>query len=174
MKIKNIHIIGAVFTIVLGTILHFAYSWSGSNDVVALFSAVNESVWEHLKLLFFPVIAFAIIEYIYYGRNYNNFICAKFISVLIGMIFIVISFYTYSGIIGSNFVIIDVLIFIISVIITYRLSLKILNSDKYKSKNCNILCTIGIMFFISLFFTFTFSPPKLNLFMDSLTKTYGA
>ena len=43
-----------IFISVLGVLLHFTYEWSGDNAVVGLFSAVNESTWEHLKLLFFP------------------------------------------------------------------------------------------------------------------------
>lgn len=48
------HIFSAVFCIVLGTILHFTYKWSNNNNFIGIFSATNESTWEHLKLVFFP------------------------------------------------------------------------------------------------------------------------
>lgn len=48
-------IFSIVFCVVLGTLLHFTFQWSNQNYLVALFSAVNESVWEHLKLVFFPM-----------------------------------------------------------------------------------------------------------------------
>ena len=51
-----------LFISVLGVLLHFTYEWSGDNPIVALFSAVNESTWEHLKLLFFPMLLLTIIE----------------------------------------------------------------------------------------------------------------
>ena len=44
----------------MGTLLHFLFDWTGGNAVVALFSAVNESIWEHLKLLFYPMVLFAV------------------------------------------------------------------------------------------------------------------
>lgn len=173
MNIKTSHIIGFIFTIFIGTIFHYIYEWSGQNEVVALFSAVNESVWEHLKLLFFPALIYAIFEYILYGKNYKNFICAKFISVILGMTFIISAFYIYTGIIGNHIIFIDIIIFIIAVLITYRFSYKAINNDKSYSKNRLIACSIGIMFFIAIFFTFTFNPPKINLFLDTSTNSYG-
>jgi hypothetical protein len=97
MKLKRWHIVGAIVTLVLGTLLHFTFDWSGGNLFVGLFSAVNESVWEHLKLLAVPILLFAIIEYFAYGRAYDNFIPAKLLSVLAGMLTIVVFFYTYTG-----------------------------------------------------------------------------
>ena len=47
---------GFIFTGVVGTLLHFFFDWTGKNVIVALFSAVNESIWEHLKLLFYPTV----------------------------------------------------------------------------------------------------------------------
>jgi hypothetical protein len=37
--------VGTVFIVILGSILHFTFEWSGGNPVVGAFSAVNESVW---------------------------------------------------------------------------------------------------------------------------------
>ena len=69
MKIRTWHIIGAAFTAFIGTLLHFAYEWSGFNPVFAVFGAVNESVWEHLKLLFFPMSVWILIGYFIFGKN---------------------------------------------------------------------------------------------------------
>ena len=66
-------IISAIFTIILGTILHFTYGWLNKNLLVGAFSAVNESTWEHLKLLFFPMLISTIIGYFYIGKNINVF-----------------------------------------------------------------------------------------------------
>ena len=70
MRIKQFHIVGLLFTLLTGFLLHFVYEWSGDNPLVGLFSPVNESVWEHLKLLFFPILAYSIVEYFIYGKNY--------------------------------------------------------------------------------------------------------
>ena len=55
VSIKNFQIFSTIFVMILGTLLHFTYEWSGGNLLVASFSAVNESTWEHLKLLFYPM-----------------------------------------------------------------------------------------------------------------------
>jgi hypothetical protein len=69
--------IGIIFIIVLGSNLHFTFEWSGSQAVVGVFSAVNESVWEHLKLGFWPAVVFALIEFKYLKKLTNNFLFAK-------------------------------------------------------------------------------------------------
>ena len=50
---------GFLFTAVLGTFLHFLFDLTGESLVAGLFSAVNESIWEHIKLLFYPMVLFA-------------------------------------------------------------------------------------------------------------------
>ena len=52
--LKTYAILGFIFVAALGTLLHFTFEWSNQNRIVAFFSAVNESMWEHLKLLVFP------------------------------------------------------------------------------------------------------------------------
>ena len=64
---------GALFTAALGTLLHFAYAWSGGWSVAAAFAAVNESTWEHMKLLFFPLFLFSVVQLCCLGRTYPNF-----------------------------------------------------------------------------------------------------
>ena len=53
-----------VFVVALGVLLHFAYEWSGDMVVFASISAVNESIWEHMKLLFSAVVMYGIIDFI--------------------------------------------------------------------------------------------------------------
>ena len=54
-----------IFISILGVLLHFTYEWSGDNPAVGLFSAVNESTWEHLKLIFFPMLLLTLIEFLW-------------------------------------------------------------------------------------------------------------
>lgn len=72
----------------LGALLHFVYGWL-NNPVFAIFGSINESVWEHLKLLFWPSLLMAIIEYFYIGYNFKNYIIAKAVSIYIGVLLIV-------------------------------------------------------------------------------------
>ena len=87
-----------IFISVLGVLLHFTYEWSGDNAVVGLFSAVNESTWEHLKLLFFPFLLLTILEVLLRGNMLpEQFLPARVLGILAGMGGIVVGFYTLQG-----------------------------------------------------------------------------
>ena len=65
MSKKNMQLwqlIGFAFTGLLGTLLHYLYEWTNESILVSPFSGINESTWEHMKLIFFPMFIFAFIE----------------------------------------------------------------------------------------------------------------
>ena len=95
----------------LGTLLHFTYDLSGGNKIVGAFSAVNESTWEHLKLIFFPMILFSVFEYFLAKDKGNCFISSKVLGTISGMILIVALFYTLTGITGAELGFINIIIF---------------------------------------------------------------
>lgn len=172
-KLLRAQIIVIIVSLILGTLLHFTYEWSGENGIIASFSAVNESVWEHLKLAFYPMLFAAIVEYFFVQKITNNYIEAKTIGIFTAISFIVISFFTYTGIIGTSILLLDILIFIISIIlgewIAYRL-MKRKNESTIKSK---ILAGVITIFLCICFIMFTYFPPEVNLFRDSSTGEYG-
>lgn len=164
-------IVGLTFTAVVGTLLHFLYHWT-SIKLVAIISAVNESTWEHMKLVFVPSLIFAVIQSHFLKADYKCFWMAKFIGIVVGTLLIPILFYTLGGAFGELSAITNILIFFIAVIIEYLVELILLNKI-----NCVLLLNylaIGILLIILLlFFIFTFYPPKIPLFLDPLTNRYG-
>ena len=66
-------VLGMIFTGITGTLLHFLFQWSTYKPAIALFSSVNESTWEHLKLLFFPVLLYTLLECILYKGRVPGF-----------------------------------------------------------------------------------------------------
>ena len=138
MKNKNLvlkfQIASAIFTMLLGTLLHFTYNWSNNNLFVGAFSAVNESTWEHLKLMFFPILITIIIGYFYIGENISNFLCAKTLGIITAILFTIVFFYTYTGILGTNFAILNIATFLFSVVlgeyIAYRMMLSFFSCNK--------------------------------------------
>lgn len=84
MKIRSWEILGVFFTIIVGTLLHFTYDWTGQSALVGLFSAVNESTWEHLKLLFVPFFIWTIIEYFAFGEHKKTFSQQRPYQLLLG------------------------------------------------------------------------------------------
>ena len=173
MNLKRYHIIGFIFTIILGTILHFTYDFFNKNLIVGYFSAVNESTWEHLKLLITPIIIFSIYEYFVYGKDIDNFIIIKALSILLGMFVIIASFYTYKGIIGKDYFILDIATFILGAFAAYYFSYKMIEKKKFYNKNINYIGLIIFLLLILAMIYFTTNPPEINLFLDPITNTYG-
>lgn len=166
-SLKSIHIIGVIFTIVVGTLLHFVWEWSGQSNLTAIFSAVNESTWEHLKLLFFPFITFAIIEYFLYGNESKCFFSVKVCAVLLGMLTIVTIFYTYTGILGKNYFPLDILTFLLGVIVSYLYSYYHLYTSPLScSVYSEVLAIFTLLLFIIAFAIFSFAPPSLGIFQQ--------
>lgn len=169
-KIKNYQIVSAIFVCILGILLHFTYKFFGENIFIASFSAVNESVWEHLKLLFFPLLFTTIIGYFYIGKKAPNFLCSKTLGIITSMLFIIIFFYTYTRIIGKGIVFIDIASFFIAVILGEYLAYKLMISN-FK---CNNIIVSSILIVILIYFImFTYFPPNIGLFKDPVTNQYG-
>lgn len=164
--------IGFIFVTVIGTILHFAYDWSGHNRFVGILSPVNESTWEHLKLLFTPMLLYSIVEYLVIGKKYSNFIPAKLFGMLFGMFVIVDVFYTYTGIIGNHFLLADILTFLLGVAAAYIHGWKIIQSADMGTQ-CHCADIVLILVLAAGFATFTFSPPHIGLFLDPVSRQYG-
>ena len=160
-------IAGFIFVSVVGTLLHFAYEYFDYSTVAAVISPINESTWEHLKLLFFPFLFYTLFEYLVIGKKYNNFIYYKAISVLIGLFTILAVFYLYTGIIGRSFVIVDIILFYFSVFITYQNSYRLIKQNPIY-KNYNNIGAFIFLLLIGLFVSFTFAPPAINLFQSPI------
>ena len=111
---------GFFFVSVLGVLLHFAYEWSGSG-LVGAFSAVNESIWEHMKLLFFPAVLFTLLECWHGGCRSSNFLAVRAASILAGTALIPVLYYTYSGILGRSVDWVNIAIFFVAALALFGL-----------------------------------------------------
>lgn len=150
-----------VFIAAAGILNHFLYTWSGS-AFAAFFCPVNESVWEHLKLLFFPFFFWTLWNYLHSKPRASSYFFYRFLSILSGMLFIVTLFYTYTGIIGRNFLLFDILIFLLSIIVTLRLIPPY--TRRFSSVPSPAATYTAWIAVILCFFIFTCFPPDLPLF----------
>lgn len=167
MKKKlNLYIIfGIIFTIAFGTLLHFVYQWSGSNSIVGLFSPVNESVWEHLKLLFYPMSLWIIFGYFKFGKSNPNYISAALIGLLSGLILIPVLFYTYTSITLESILALDITIFVLSIIVAFFIMRYILKNYNLRFLTLKTGIFLWEVLFI-LFVLFTIFPPNLPIFKE--------
>ncbi len=164
--------IGFVFTGIMGVLLHFLYDITGESIIVAPFSAVNESTWEHMKLLFFPLLVFAFIEYRLIGKSYENFRCVKLIGTAVGLLTIPLLYYTYKGALGISADWFNIAIFFIAAAVTFLLERALLK----RGISCPVppVVSIGVLILMAvLFVVFTFAPPEIPLFMDPVDGSYG-
>ena len=157
--------VGFLFTAIAGTLLHFLFDWTNQSALVAPFSAVNESIWEHMKLLFFPMFTFSILEYQFLGDNYKNFWNIKLIGILLGVILIPILYYTYTGAFGTEKDWINILIFYTTATFAYALETWLfMKKDKQSPSGWGpfILLSLIALVFIIL----TYVPPEIPLFQE--------
>ena len=162
---------GFAFTSLFGTVLHFLYDILGESIFIAPFSGVNESTWEHMKLMFWPMFIYAIIQSFFF-RDREDFWCVKLRGTLIGVALIPTIFYLYNGIIGKSPDWINITIFFVSAAVAYVYeALRLKNGGV----NCSspklsfaLLCLMG-----ALFILFTFATPEIALFKDPIDGSYG-
>lgn len=170
-RIRRASVGGAVFGVLFGSFLHFAYQLSGRFTVVALFSAVNESPWEHLKLYFFPIVLYVVVEWSAV-EDKAALLFAKLVQIVAGMVFIEAFFYTYTGAFGVENVAIDILSFVVAMAAGYALSYRLLANGGTRRPPA-WLSGMSIALLMLLFVTTTLAPPHLPLYRDSNTGRYG-
>ena len=162
---------GFAVTSLMGTVLHFLYDWLGKAVWIAPFSGVNESTWEHMKLLFWPMLVFAIVQSFFLGER-EDFWCVKLRGILLGLGLIPVIFYTYNGVIGRSPDWINIAIFFIAAGIAYLYETRLFKNEKTECKFPKL--AIAILALIALLFViFTFATPEINIFKDPITGTYG-
>ena len=157
---RDLRAIAAV--ILLGSVCHFFYQWSGGSALAALFCPVSESPWEHLKLLFFPFLFLSIWSFFRHPRNGCRFFFCRFWGVICGLCLILVLFYTYTGILGRHFLMLDLLIFCLSVFLSFAVS-------RYFCRSLVFVPSVNVIFTLWLsvtlcFFLFTCFPPNIPLF----------
>ena len=171
-KLLYLEIVGALFVIMIGALFHFVFEWSNQWLPLGAIVAVNESVWEHLKLLYWPLVFFSIIEYFSVKGKVNNFVLSKLITIIIAETTILVIFYSYTAIIGTEILIVDILSFIIAISLGYLASYKLLKFKK-TPKWTTIISVLAMIFLGIIFVVFTYFPPEIPLFQDPETGLYG-
>lgn len=155
---------GFLIVSILGCINHFVYQLSGENPIIGAFVPVNESTWEHLKLLFFPFVLYTLAEFIVYGHKISGFLFSRVTGLLFGLIFIPAAFYTYTAITEKNFFIADILLYFAAVALSFKISSKRIVSGTDMNKMRTVPGIILIICLTVLFVGFTFYPPSSPLF----------
>ena len=161
-SLKRYLLSGIIFVILVGTLSHFLYEWTNNNIIVGLFTPVNESIWEHMKLIFFPMLLYSLFLMKKEKENYPCITSAIPFGILIGTVSVMIIFYTYTGILGKHTLFLDLVTFVISVLLAFYTIYRLTLSCRVQKYTTLLYCLLGL--FALCFFVFTYYPPPIGLF----------
>lgn len=154
--LKRASYFGILFVLILGSLSHFVYGWSQQSPLAAPFFPINESTWEHMKLLYFPMLLYSICLLKKFHLDFPCLLYAVPASVLTGTFLIPVLFYTYTGILGFHTLFLDLVVFLLSVLAAFFFLLR--HSETCDSRNplpVWILCILtGIAFLIFSYISF--------------------
>ena len=161
-----------LFATLLGAALHFAFEWSGYWPPAAVFAGVNESTWEHFKIGFWPGLLFALIEFRWLRRTARSFWPAKTIGLLCVPVVIAILFYSYTAILGTHELILDVVIFVIAVAVGQLVSYRLMTARRFGPRISRGLA-VALLVMVAAYSLLSFFAPRWFLFEHPETGEVG-
>lgn len=167
--LKNYALFGIFFTFIIGSLFHFIYDLSGSLLIVGYFFPTNESVWEHLKLGFYAWLIFGVSNYYFLHDKSNNYWLGILLASLVTNLFIILFFYTYTGILGHSILILDIGSYLFGCTIAAYVYYKVLTLSPLSAYTYTLAILLLLLSFL-LFTFWTYNPPNLPLFKDLSTR----
>jgi hypothetical protein len=170
-RARRILTLGIIPIFLAGCALHFAYAWSGEWRPVALVAAVNESVWEHLKIAFWPAFLHGLLEWRLLRRRYPGFWLARGVGLLVTPLAIAGLFYAYTALLGRHLLTADIGTFLIGIAAGQWTCYRLLAlRPGFTGRFAGSLLTGALL---AAFACFTYLPPDLPLFRDASTGGLG-
>ena len=163
--------ISVIVIFVLGTLAHFLYDLSHENKILGLFTAVNESTWEHVKIAITPTLLWSLLDGYFFGDNPNYFL-AKLASLLILTFFIPFVFYSYTRISKKTILPLDIITFLVAIILAQFAFAGIISLAPIPFW-ASYLSGVGCFIFLGAYMTLTLMPLKQVPFKDPITGKYG-
>lgn len=164
-KILIFSIVGVIVVSVMGCLSHFAYKWFGSHPVTAFAFAIDESVFQHIKIFIMPYLFYGVSEYFIYGKHLEKFLPIKTLSLLLGAGIIPTVYYLYKGILGFSVVWFDISIYFMAVLISFYFYYKKMNQSDTCSFLENGIWFIVLLIVIGATVIFSYYKPNLGLFI---------
>lgn len=162
---------GFFVTLLAGNTLHFVYDWAGRAEWAAYIAAVNESTWEHMKLLAVPWVAWTAVMCV--GLHELRPLAGRTAGLLAGLVAIPALFYTYTGALGVSSDVVNVAIFQVAALLAWWVSAAVQRRNALSSPLWELGGIVVLLGLVVLFVLWTVSPPDLPLFIDPLDGTRG-
>ena len=163
---------GLFAALLLGNTLHFVYDWTGQARWAAYLAATNESTWEHMKLLFVPLLLVALAAAIF-GGHCRGYWTAKLAGALVGLLLIPMLYYGYTESLGVHVTWVDIGIFFVAAAVAFLLESHLTKHLPMRSSALQAVAAALFAALAVLFVWFTYAPPHLPIFLDPITGTYG-
>ena len=167
----NLTIISIIIISIIGTLSHFLYDISNHNKIIGLFTAVNESTWEHIKIALTPTLLWSVVDGYIYGINQNYFL-SKFVSLIIIILLMPLLFYGYQFIFKKHNTLFNILSFYIVIICSQLSFYYLINTNSINFLYSYLSC-IGIFIIFGGYMIHTLLPAKNFIFKDPITNKYG-
>ncbi len=172
-SLLGVNLIAILPLAIVGSLLHFAYDWSKHNRIVAVFAAVNESYWEHVKIAFWPVLLWFVVQFAAGGWAIAGFVPAATIALYVIPIAMITLVFGYKRLLRRNVLWIDIAAFFVTVavsLVTFALIAAELAASGWT-------IALGAVFLIVLcgaFVRYTLNPPaEPDVFIDPTNSRYG-
>lgn len=163
---------GVLFIFGLGAVMHFLYEWTGYQRWAAIIAPVNESVWEHTKMMVLPILLWGLVEFLVLKSPLKPWLSAKTLGLAVMYLVIIGLFYMYTGILGYDVMWVDILIALLAAAGAQGISYWVLSEEKSFGMYHLLLWALLILMLV-MYFSFTVNPPKLQLFEDPINHTFG-
>lgn len=167
-------VLGIPLLFAIGSAMHFAYDIFQENPIVGLFAPVNESVWEHSKMLLWPMILwwwlYACARGEESGLDKDKWFGSALAALVTALVSLPVLYYFYTGAFGVKLLWVDILILLLSVFLGQLMGLHVYRYGKGGNAGTARVLILGIAL---LYILFTFYPPHLPLFQDSVSGGYG-
>lgn len=171
MTKKKLKILSVIIAFIICFPLHNLYKMF-PNFITSIFSPVNDSIWEHMKILFGSMLLTGVIQKIIVSvkhLKYNNICLSNFIGAILSIPIFLIMYLPLYYLIGEN-MIISISIMLITIIISEYIAYKLMNKNEFKLEKDTVIFAILTYLIFSIL---TYFPPKFDLFIDPMTNTYG-
>lgn len=164
--------VGCAVIFAAAVYLHFAYLLSGGSALGMVFGAVNESVWEHVKIFSAAYTGWAMIQLCWIRVPFRRYVAAKCAGLYFLMGFMILFFYTYTYFAGTNILWLDILSSFVTVAAAQFISFMGTTGDNRLGEYFAPALMLLMLYYL-MFFSFTVFPPKLGLFRDPVFGGYG-
>lgn len=163
---------GVAVSFAVASLLHFLWNWSGQLLPVALIASVNESVWEHVKILAWPFLAWSSVQYVIVKPDPRRLVVARTAGLIVTIVLTICFFYIYTGILGFSVLWIDIACALLWLAAGEIASLRVQNSRNNIEQLYPVAVAVLSLIVIMLL-CFTVSAPQLGLFLDPENGIYG-